>query len=119
MAIIPTDKVINVVQAIIEFVQYLGPYIKANLEKIENKISEINSLSPSSSKYCSEKAVRDYLPIGCIIGLSSSVTVPNGWLLCDGSTVDSSLYPSLYTIITTTPDLSTHVSGLKYIIKAL
>lgn len=119
MAIIPTDKVINVVQATIDFVQFLGPYIKMNLEKLSNKVSSISATSPSEVKYCSEKAVRDYLPIGSIIMVYTGVSIPSGWLECNGSTVDSSLYPDLYTLCTSTPNLSSQITNIKYIIKAL
>lgn len=43
----------------------------------------------------------DTLPIGAILPFSSD-TIPNGWLLCDGSIVEQSDYPELFAVIGTT-----------------
>lgn len=37
----------------------------------------------------------DSMPIGSIIGFAGS-DIPNGWLICDGSTLDEETYPELY-----------------------
>lgn len=43
----------------------------------------------------------DTLPIGAILPFSSD-TIPNGWLLCDGSSFSTTSYPELFEIIGTT-----------------
>ena len=43
----------------------------------------------------------DTLPIGAILPFSSD-TVPNGWLLCDGSSFSVTSYPELFDVIGTT-----------------
>lgn len=43
----------------------------------------------------------DTLPIGAILPFSSD-TIPNGWLLCDGSIVEQAEYPELFEVIGTT-----------------
>lgn len=43
----------------------------------------------------------DTLPVGSIIAYSSD-TIPNGWLLCDGSSFSTTSYPELFEIIGTT-----------------
>lgn len=43
----------------------------------------------------------DTLPIGAILPFSSD-TVPNGWLLCDGSSFSTTSYPELFNVIGTT-----------------
>lgn len=43
----------------------------------------------------------DTLPIGAILPFSSD-TVPNGWLLCDGSSFSTTSYPELFDVIGTT-----------------
>lgn len=40
----------------------------------------------------------DTLPVGSIIAYSSD-TIPNGWLLCDGSSFSATSYPELFEII--------------------
>jgi microcystin-dependent protein len=37
----------------------------------------------------------DSMPIGSIIGFAGT-DIPNGWLICDGSTLDEETYPELY-----------------------
>lgn len=43
----------------------------------------------------------DTLPIGAILPFSSD-TIPNGWLLCDGSSFSTTSYPELFDVIGTT-----------------
>lgn len=43
----------------------------------------------------------DTLPIGAILPFSSN-TIPNGWLLCDGSSFSVTSYPELFDVIGTT-----------------
>lgn len=43
----------------------------------------------------------DTLPIGSIIPFAGNI-IPNGWLLCDGSIVEQSDYPELFSVIGTT-----------------
>ena len=43
----------------------------------------------------------DTLPIGAILPFSSD-TIPNGWLLCDGSSFSVTSYPELFDVIGTT-----------------
>ena len=45
------------------------------------------------------------MPIGSILWLSIS-TIPNGYLECNGQTVNSALYPKLAKFMSTTPNLS-------------
>lgn len=44
------------------------------------------------------------VPVGSIV-MWYTATPPTGWLICNGQAVNSTLYPSLYAIMTTTPDL--------------
>ena len=43
-------------------------------------------------------------PIGCIM-IWNTTNIPTNWLECNGQTVNQGLYPQLYTIMTTVPDL--------------
>lgn len=49
----------------------------------------------------------------------ASNTSPSGWLLCNGSTYNTSTYSSLYSVLSssTLPNISDLSSGIKYIIK--
>ena len=96
MAIIPTDKTINIVQATKDFASSLGAYIKSNL------------------------IFKKDFPVGSIIMIPSAMTIPTGWLQCSGASISSSTYPDLYTALgnsTTLPTIT--ISGTKVIIKAL
>ena len=44
------------------------------------------------------------LPIGSIVMWAIS-TIPSDWLVCNGQSVNQSLYPDLYTLMTDVPDL--------------
>ena len=68
--------------------------------------------TPRSVKSAIDKALEGYtpsgggsggdtLPIGAILPFSSD-TVPNGWLLCDGSSFSTTSYPELFDVIGTT-----------------
>lgn len=49
------------------------------------------------------------VPVGLILPYSNSVA-PSGWLLCDGSSISSSVYPELYALIgATLPNLSSKI----------
>ena len=43
-------------------------------------------------------------PVGCIM-IWTTINIPTNWLECNGQAVSQSLYPQLYTIMTTVPDL--------------
>ena len=96
MAIIPTDKTINIVQATKDFASSLGNYIKSNL------------------------IFKKEFPVGSIIMIPSAMTIPTGWLECSGTSISSSSYPDLYTALgnsTTLPNIT--ITNAKVIIKAL
>lgn len=68
--------------------------------------------TPCSVKSAIDKALEGYtpsgggsggdtLPIGAILPFSSD-TIPNGWLLCDGSSFSTTSYPELFDVIGTT-----------------
>lgn len=68
--------------------------------------------TPYSVKSAIDKALEGYtpsgggsggdtLPIGAILPFSSD-TIPNGWLLCDGSSFSVTSYPELFDVIGTT-----------------
>ena len=96
-----------------------GKYISA-IEEVDGKIAATAtnlSTAPTAGDNApiTSDAVNTALanvkgvPIGTIIPrVSSSTTVPTGWLVCDGSTFSSTDYPDLYTLLgsTTLPDLS-------------
>ena len=64
--------------------------------KIKNQISVSSGSSGETS----------IIPVGLIIPWTSS-TPPDGWLLCDGSSVNGTIYPSLFSLIgSSLPDLS-------------
>lgn len=48
----------------------------------------------------SGRTQEDTLPIGSIIGWHNTTSVPNGWLVCNGSLQPIATYPSLYKVIT-------------------
>jgi len=57
------------------------------------------------------------VPVGSIV-MWYQTSIPTGWLRCDGAAVDSTSYPSLYAMMTTTPNLTGRfplgVSGTTY-----
>lgn len=57
----------------------------------------------------------DSLPVGTTIGYEGGV-IPNGYLLCDGSTFDTAKYPELYTLLgtDTLPELFDHSKPSNY-----
>jgi microcystin-dependent protein len=63
------------------------------------KVWQRGSLDVGGDAYISGST--DFLPAGVIVPYAGS-TAPDGWLICDGSTVDSATYPELYAIIGTT-----------------
>ena len=121
MAIIPTDKIINIVQATKDFASSLGAYIKSHCEFTSNKVNTVNYDNPSNDKYCSETALRNYIAVGTIVMMPDTVgTIPDGWLKCDGeTTITADKYPDLVNICTTTPNLSSEKEGYSFFIKAL
>ena len=61
------------------------------------------------------------VPVGGIVAIPSSMTIPTNWLACNGSTFSSTTYPVLYAHngnSTTLPN-PTAPTGCKYIIRAL
>jgi microcystin-dependent protein len=54
-----------------------------------------------------------------MIVLYSGATLPDGWLLCDGSTIDTNTYDKLYAVLgsDTLPTLTEPAPGVGYIIK--
>ena len=65
--------------------------------------------TPCSVKSAIDKALEGYtpsgggsggdtLPIGAILPFSSD-TIPNGWLLCDGSVIEQEDYPELFEVL--------------------
>lgn len=71
------------------YVRETASYIKNLAEDVENKMPQGGS------------GGGDTLPIGAILPFSSD-TIPNGWLLCDGSIVEQAEYPELFEVIGTT-----------------
>ena len=52
------------------------------------------------------------LPIGSIVMWAKS-TIPNGWLECNGQSINQTLYPDLYSLMSNVPDLrGSFVRGL-------
>lgn len=53
------------------------------------------------------------MPLGAIVELEDNIQLPDGYLLCDGSTFDTTKYPALYAYLgsNTLPVYTSHSSG--------
>jgi microcystin-dependent protein len=87
-------------------------YSSGNLNALSNvvvtgNVNVSNSFISTSNIYCSTNVYAStgilissalLLPVGSIIMWASSV-LPNGWLLCDGTSYSSTYYSALYSVI--------------------
>ena len=53
------------------------------------------------------------MPLGAVVELADNIQLPDGYLLCDGSTFDATKYPALYAYLggNTLPVYTSHSSG--------
>ncbi len=86
---------------------------KIDFKNLPDKTTPINAANLNKMQDNTEKAIDkalegytpsgggsggDTLPIGAILPFSSD-TIPNGWLLCDGSVIEQEDYPELFEVL--------------------
>lgn len=92
-----------------ELARKLDKTSKATSDEAISGTNNTKYTTPYSVKSAIDKALEGYtpsgggsggdtLPIGAILPFSSD-TVPNGWLLCDGSSFSATSYPELFDVI--------------------
>lgn len=66
--------------------------------KVTASLAPLTDLDVTNKSYVDTEVKKAYLPTGAIIAFAG-VTLPEGYLLCDGSAVEKQRYPELYEVI--------------------
>src|SRR5574343_1093758 len=73
--------------------------LSMNSHKITNLATPTANADACTKAYADSIASgTSSIPVGTIIAWYSN-TIPSGWLLCDGSTFDTVLYPDLFAVL--------------------